>query len=777
MTTREDQPQRYSSYHIIYLILVVFTAIEVGISYFTSLTPAIKIPLLVVLSATKVWLVALYFMRLHFDKRLFAMPFILGLIIAIPVILFTTLALPGGAVYKPTNNNSPAQSASTEQAAQGNTNQGGNNQGGKAQTINVAEKNYAIALDSTNIQAGEITFRVTNQASDMPHNAVVFKTDLAPDKLPLDASGSVDENKLKPLGKTSNIAPGKSEDLKLTLDGGKYVMICDVPGHYQQGMRIGFTVSGQLPAGAQPSGGGSAAATAAPTSQATNQAAPAATTAAPTNQPAANAPTNQPTQAANAATNAATSAATANANNNANSGGQPSDVNVSEVNYKIQMPTDLQAGDVTFHVKNDAKDMPHDFIVIQTDKPADKLPLDSTGKVDQGQVKVLGKSKVLNPGENQDVKINLPAGKYVAYCDVPGHYQQGMVITFNVGGGNAGGNAATAAPTSQATQGATSGATTAATTAPTTTQVAQGPTLPASSPTPTGPSKDINVIEQNFSIDLSPAIAIAGQVTFHISNQSASLPHDFMIIQTDLQADQLPLDNSGNVDMSKLKVLGQVNDIAPGDTKTLQVNLLAGQHYVVICNKPGNYQHGMYASLGTITVPVTPTPVSTASASGTLQATQGATMAATKSNAPSGEIDVVEQNFSIDLSPTVAIAGPVLFHVHNQSASLSHDFMVIQTDLQADKLPLDNSGNVDMSKLNMIGQVQDIAPGDTKTLQVTLQPGQHYVVICNKPGNYQHGMYASLGVQGAPTGATLSATANATSDATLPATVNAATQR
>jgi len=43
-------------------------------------------------------------------------------------------------------------------------------------------------------------------------------------------------------GKTPVFGPGKTRRLALGLKPGKYVLICNVPGHYQAGMRVGFTV-------------------------------------------------------------------------------------------------------------------------------------------------------------------------------------------------------------------------------------------------------------------------------------------------------------------------------------------------------------------------------------------------------------------------------------------------------------------------------------------------------------------------------------------------------
>ena len=48
---------------------------------------------------------------------------------------------------------------------------------------NATEKDFASSLDQTSVASGDVTFHITNEGSST-HEFVVFKTDLAPDKLP-----------------------------------------------------------------------------------------------------------------------------------------------------------------------------------------------------------------------------------------------------------------------------------------------------------------------------------------------------------------------------------------------------------------------------------------------------------------------------------------------------------------------------------------------------------------------------------------------------------------
>ena len=53
----------------------------------------------------------------------------------------------------------------------------------------------------------------------------------------------------------------------------------------------------------------------------------------------------------------------------------PSKVDVALTTYEITPDkTSAGAGEVTFHVHNDATDLTHEFVVFKTDLPADQLP-------------------------------------------------------------------------------------------------------------------------------------------------------------------------------------------------------------------------------------------------------------------------------------------------------------------------------------------------------------------------------------------------------------------
>jgi uncharacterized cupredoxin-like copper-binding protein len=113
-------------------------------------------------------------------------------------------------------------------------------------------------------------------------------------------------------------------------------------------------------------------------------------------------------------------------------GGGQGNMDVTLNSYSIQMPSTVKAGQVTFHVSNEDTSAEHSFIIIKTDLAPGKLPLDSTGNVDASSLDRVGGIDTLAAGASQDLTVTLQPGAYVAYCDLPGHYQAGMFTGFTV---------------------------------------------------------------------------------------------------------------------------------------------------------------------------------------------------------------------------------------------------------------------------------------------------------------------------------------------------------
>ena len=110
--------------------------------------------------------------------------------------------------------------------------------------VGVTLADFTITADPDSASAGEVTFDVTNDA-EQTHEFVVFQTDLAADQLPTEEGGDVDEagEGVELVDEIEDIEGGSTQSLTVNLDAGSYVLICNVPGHYAQGMHAGFTVS------------------------------------------------------------------------------------------------------------------------------------------------------------------------------------------------------------------------------------------------------------------------------------------------------------------------------------------------------------------------------------------------------------------------------------------------------------------------------------------------------------------------------------------------------
>jgi uncharacterized cupredoxin-like copper-binding protein len=99
---------------------------------------------------------------------------------------------------------------------------------------------YKITVNVPSVKAGSIKIGVRNLGA-MEHSFQVIKTDLAPDKLPVDGVTAKAKEDGK-VGEIASIPAGKSSAVTINMAPGKYVLICNIASHYQLGMRVGFTV-------------------------------------------------------------------------------------------------------------------------------------------------------------------------------------------------------------------------------------------------------------------------------------------------------------------------------------------------------------------------------------------------------------------------------------------------------------------------------------------------------------------------------------------------------
>jgi uncharacterized cupredoxin-like copper-binding protein len=104
-------------------------------------------------------------------------------------------------------------------------------------SVAVSLKEFKV-LAPKRAEAGKVTFVVHNKGK-LSHEFVVVKTNRPPGKLPL--KGQV--AKLTGVkGRIKAFKPGQTRKLTVKLPEGKYVLLCNLPGHYKFGQYTGFTV-------------------------------------------------------------------------------------------------------------------------------------------------------------------------------------------------------------------------------------------------------------------------------------------------------------------------------------------------------------------------------------------------------------------------------------------------------------------------------------------------------------------------------------------------------
>jgi uncharacterized cupredoxin-like copper-binding protein len=113
----------------------------------------------------------------------------------------------------------------------------------------------------------------------------------------------------------------------------------------------------------------------------------------------------------------------------------PGAIQVALEDFKVHMAvTTAQAGDITFHMRNDGPST-HEINIDRTDLAADQLPLRADGlsvAEDSPSLKRIGSIEIIEAGDAANLKLNLPPGHYVLYCNLEGHYLGSMHATIDV---------------------------------------------------------------------------------------------------------------------------------------------------------------------------------------------------------------------------------------------------------------------------------------------------------------------------------------------------------
>jgi uncharacterized cupredoxin-like copper-binding protein len=111
-----------------------------------------------------------------------------------------------------------------------------------------------------------------------------------------------------------------------------------------------------------------------------------------------------------------------------------SDMSMVTMGVKVDV-TEVPAGEVTFQVTNDSKDMIHEMVLAPVANAEKPLPyISDEEKVDEDAAGHLGEVAELETGQSGALTMTLKPGTYILYCNIPGHYAMGMWTLLTVTG-------------------------------------------------------------------------------------------------------------------------------------------------------------------------------------------------------------------------------------------------------------------------------------------------------------------------------------------------------
>jgi hypothetical protein len=113
-------------------------------------------------------------------------------------------------------------------------------------------------------------------------------------------------------------------------------------------------------------------------------------------------------------------------------------------------------------------------------------------------------------------------------------------------------------------------------------------------------------------------------------------------------------------------------------------------------------------------------------------------------------VGVTLREFTVTPDRSSAPRGPITFDVTNAGTE-DHEFLVIQTNLAPDALPVEANGSYEENGPGtvLLAEIDVIPPNQARTLTLDLQAG-NYVLICNRveglEAHYALGMHAGFSV-------------------------------
>ena len=142
----------------------------------------------------------------------------------------TTVTAPGGASATATATSTTTTATSTTAA------------GTPQKSVSMVMTDFKFNPDDVTVAAGDVKITQKNEGG-VKHEFVLLKTDAAPDSFPVKGAEINEDTAGTNVGEIPDVPPGKtvSKTFK-NLKPGKYVFVCNLPGHYAGGMYGSMTV-------------------------------------------------------------------------------------------------------------------------------------------------------------------------------------------------------------------------------------------------------------------------------------------------------------------------------------------------------------------------------------------------------------------------------------------------------------------------------------------------------------------------------------------------------
>ena len=243
--------------------------------------------------------------------------------------------------------------------------------------IAAKESEWKIVISASAHTAGDVTFHLDNRGT-VPHEFLVVATDKSGTMLldSVDATTNrIDEETLDVVDEQPEYEPGTTATLTVTLPKGHYVVMCNIEGHYKNGMFADLIISDS-----------------------------------PDGSVVERTPAPEPVA-------------------------DIGPVAGTEKEWAIEISSSLhEAGTTTFNLQN-LGTIAHEFLVVRSDKSATELlaSVDAgTNRIDEEQLNVIDEQPEYDPGVPGMVTVNLEPGHYVVMCNIAGHYKAGMYADLEV---------------------------------------------------------------------------------------------------------------------------------------------------------------------------------------------------------------------------------------------------------------------------------------------------------------------------------------------------------